>query len=788
MEFDQFNDENIEKPVDVKNIIEKYLPHLKWFLISGIIFGTLAFFKVRYEVPKYNIKASILIKEEERGKSIGNISNFDGLGLFGMGDGELKNEMEVIKSRKLMTNVVKELNLNIKYYIEDSPYDIEFYPNFPIVLNMRDSIDIIRFSSQFEIVVLSNDKFEFIDFNEATEGIKHFDTDFRANIGNKNISDNRLLNIKLNDSFKNDLIGKRIKVIIRPISSTVNEYLEKLSIEPIDELKSKVINLSINESVKEKGVFIINNLIQQYNADGINDKNLISINTTDFLNERIELIAKELTAIESTAAQFKTNRGIVDPNGGAANIYLQSSSVAERELVGANTQLQLIEFMIEELNERGKGESLPGNIGLSDMSIVNMISEYNTLVLQRNRILKSSSEINPIIRGIDSEMEVLRSNLISSLDNLKKSSQIQIYSLNENRLRIGSKIASVPKHEKEYKEIVRGQETKNALFLFLLQKREESILSSAVSIEKAKVIDNAFASTNPISPKKKVIYLIFIIIGLMIPAVIIYLKELLDTKVHDVTDLKKLNMPYLGDVPEVKNKELSYIKTGDNSKLAEAFRYIRTNIGFMLDRKEHGKIIFVTSTIQGEGKTFTAINLASSLAFSGKKTLLLGMDLRAPKVSKYLKIEDKLGVTNFVMNKRLSVEDLTASYDKISNLDIINSGDIPPNPVELLMSKRINELFENIKNKYEYIIVDTAPVGMVTDTIQINKYADLTIYVVKANVLDKRMLHIPVRLHKENKLSNMSILINGTDLEKGNYGYGYGYGNTVKKPWYKLFN
>jgi len=416
-----------------------------------------------------------------------------------------------------------------------------------------------------------------------------------------------------------------------------------------------------------------------------------------------------------------------------------------------------------------------------------MIGEYNILVLRRNRILKSSTIKNPLITNIDSQLNVLKNNLKSSFNTLRSSAQIQLDALARKKGQISSKIASVPIHEKEFKEIIRQQETKNALYLFLLQKREESIISNAVSIDKAKIIDEAYSNGQKVSPKKMTNYLGAIILGLLIPFLIIYIKDLLDTNVHDEKDIKKLKIPYIGDVPLSASKKNLYINDGDNSNIAEAFRYVRTNINFMLDSKNKGKTVFVTSTQSKEGKTFTAINLASSLAISGKKTLLLAMDLRAPKILKYMGLEDVHGVTNFIKNNNLEVGDLVEKYLKIENLDIINSGDIPPNPVELLMSKRVREIFEYAKNNYEYIIVDTAPVGMVTDTIQISNFADLTLYVIKANYLDKRMLHIHEKLHKEQKLTNMAILINGSDHSKGayGYGYGYGYGDRKKKAWYK---
>lgn len=788
MEFEPLNhelSENNDTPVSIREVLEKYLKHFKWFILSVLIFGVLTFFKLRYEVPLFNVKASILIKEIEKGSSFSQLSSFEDLGLFGSGDRSLENEIQIIKSRKLITKVVKELKLNIRYFIEDNRYDKEQYPNYPIevVFNL-DSSSIENIRTSFKILIKSNNKFEFIGFNEISIGNKPFGEDFKADLGIKDRANLQSIRIDLNENFNNNLVGKTILVTVSSINSAVNSYLSRLKIEPINERLSKVLTISIDERLPEKGVMLINNLIEQYNADGIIDENLISQATTDFLDLRIGLISAELSVIEATAEQFKTRKGMVDVNVGSS-IFLESSSLNESELVMANMQQTITNYMLDELYKNDNTKPLPGNIGLSDPSTVSMVAEFNAMILQRNRILKSSSEINPIIVNIDYQLIGLKNNLVSSLNSLNSSLQIQINSLSLQSVKISSRIASVPKNEREFKNIVRQQETKNALYLFLLQKREESIISNAVNVEKSKIIDAAYSNGQKVSPKNKTAYLGSIVLGLLIPFLFIYIKDLFDTKIHDENDIKMLRIPYIGDVPIVLSKKNIFIHEVDNSNIAEAFRYIRTNINFMLDRKNMGKTVFVTSTKGKEGKTFTAINLASSLAISDKKTLLLAMDLRAPKINKYLNLKEKPGVTNYIKNNELIIDDIIETQTKFKNLDIINSGDIPPNPVELLMSKRVDKIFEEIKQRYEYIIVDTSPVGMVTDTIQISKYADLTIYVIKANFLDKRMLHIPKKMHKEKKLHNMAFLINGSDHSRDGYGYGYGYGKKNKKPWYK---
>lgn len=787
MYFENYSKKDQISTNNFKQILESYLQHYKWFIVSVVIFFLASFIFVRTLVPRYNINASILIKENEDGKSIDNLSSFENLGLFGSEDQTLENEIQIIKSRRMMKKVINELKLNIIYYLEDSPYDKELFDEIPFLVKIDSSSKPLEeINSEFEIVINSSKSFDLVDFNDKTLKNIGFGIPFEIDLGNDDISIKSSVSIDFIKGLSSAYLGEKILVKIVPVDMIIDNYMQKITVEPINEKLSRVLSINMDESVINKGVAIINNLVQQYNADGIEDKNRISQASTDFLDHRIDLISKELVVIEGTAEQFKSKNLMVGAEQGA-NYYLESSSLNERQLVAENTQLQLINYMLEELQKSGSTELLPGNIGLSDVGIINLVNDYNELILQRSRVLKSSSVKNPIIMGIDSQLEALKINLLGSLSGLKSSSEIQINALNSQGGKISSKIASVPKNEREFKDIVRQQETKNTLYLFLLQKREESILSNAVSIEKAKLIDTAYSNRKPVFPKKSIIYLASIVFGLFLPVLVIYLMDLFDTKVHDEKDISAFGIPYLGDIPLTQSKKEHFIKHIDNSNIAEAFRYIRTNINFMLDNQDSCKTVFVTSTQGGEGKTFTAINLASSLAISGKKTLLIGMDLRAPKINNYLGLEDLLGVTNFIKNTNLTLDQITEEYAEIENLSLINSGNIPPNPVELLMSKRVDELHEEAKKIYDFIIVDTAPVGMVTDTMQISKYADLTIYVIKSNFLDKRLLHIPNKLFKEEKLSNMAFLINGTDHKRGAYGYGYGYGKTNKKPWYSKF-
>jgi tyrosine-protein kinase Etk/Wzc len=401
-------------------------------------------------------------------------------------------------------------------------------------------------------------------------------------------------------------------------------------------------------------------------------------------------------------------------------------------------------------------------------------------------MLKNSSEKNPVVVNLDAQIISLKQSLSSGLENIRSSNKIKLNALDKEGSRISSQIYSAPKKERQFRDLKRQQDIKESLYLYLLQKREESAISHGVTSPNAIIVDNAYASALPVWPKKEILFLGAFVLGLLIPMSIIFIMGILDTKVRDKNDINKiLSIPFIGDVPKSSSKKV-FIEKLDYSPKAEAFRLIRTNIEFMVPNanKSKGKTIFVTSTTSKEGKSHTTINLAKSLSYSNKKVLIIETDIRVPKLKKYLGINDSkdLGLTNFIIDDKINFADVI--YKVSDNLDIIPCGTIPPNPAELLMDEKLETLFNAVKNKYDYIIVDTAAVGLVTDTLLISKFADMVMYVVRANYIDKRQLHIAQSMYDEKRLPNMVILLNAVVQKKG---YGYGYGNNPKKKKFKLF-
>jgi len=463
-----------DESLSIKKVFERYFFYWKWFAMSILFCFVLVFVKVLYEVPQYKIGASILIKESGNSSSFSDIVTIEDMGLIGLGENSLENEIQILKSKQLVSKVIDELRINIRYSIIESPINIELYPDSPIILNfVPDSLDIRDLSSTVKVSIVSNESFKLENnLGETTENLM-FGEPFEVDFGSKKLSNRHFIILEKNDFvFKQkDLIGRSIEIKIMGRDACVESYLNNLAVEPINERFSDVLNLTLKDSNKKRGISFLRNLIQQYNADGILEQSSKAQSTTDFLDLRIGLISAELQAIENSAEQFKSQKGIVSENSGG-DIFLENSAINERELISANTEKELVDYLRTELKLKSSYELLPANVGLRDPSILSMIDEFNDLVLQRNRILKSSSDLNPIIVNLDSQLDNLKRNLLASLDNLYRTLEIRTEALGVRKGQINSKIYSAPKNERQFKDIVREREMKNELYLFYFKKEK----------------------------------------------------------------------------------------------------------------------------------------------------------------------------------------------------------------------------------------------------------------------------------------------------------------------------
>ena len=776
--------QQIEETLSLRDELEKYLYHWKWFVLSAFSALIVAFFYLRYATPKYEVKTSLLIKQDDNMMS-SELAAFQDLGLFGDSYNNIQNEIQLLKSRTLARSVAKDLNLTTRYFRQGRLKESEVYAEkIPIHLQEGLTNSLAKeLDTTFYVQFHSASHFDLLDANKTKI---HDSLEYNSSFAIKD----RSYSIVQNEYFSENDFGKEIRIHLKPLESVVSDLVKEVQVIPVDEVMSTVLVLSTKHAVKKKGIAILNRLVDNYTDDAINDKSAVEQKTSEFISNRLQLIKSELFLVDKLAETYKKDNQLTDIVEESKSFF-ETVNSSEQALFDATTQLKLVDYMVDYIQSQEKSfELIPVNLGFSDVSISVLTSEYNAVVLERNRLLRNSSASNPLVINLDAQLKSFQQSLTESLRNLKASLQITLRELVRNDNRINDKIANLPTQEREYKNIARQLGIKESLYLYLLQKQEETEISLAVTTANSKVIDRAYASKDPVSPKPKIVYLATILLGLLLPFGFLYVKDLLDTKLHNRRDMERLvTAPILGDIPINDMDENIVVKEGGRSSTAEAFRLLRTNLDFMLTETDNNcKTIFVTSTISGEGKSFIATNLACTLSLSGKKVALLGMDLRAPKITEYLNVPDQRGVTNFIKDKDMQFQDLGFPMPGYKEMDVYISGVIPPNPAELLLHPKVEKLFAQLQAKYDYVVVDTAPVSLVTDTLMISKYADMSIYVSRAGYLDKRLLSVPEMLYNEKRLPNMAMLINASDHERG-YGYGvygaYGYGQQKEFPWWK---
>lgn len=780
---------NKDKELNLTEVLERYLVQWKWFLLGVSVCLSFAFIYLRYKIPQYQSFTTILVKDEKKGSMMSELSAFADLGLTGAVKSNVDNEIEILKSRTLVESTVKKLNLNITLYHVGKFINNDLYENSPIEVNfINRTNDFYNNKFVFKFVYLSTDLFQLEHEVASGESQIILNTKNKFRFGELiktkygdliiNKSNQILKFIKENDGL--------VKIQVNSLEDATASFQSRLNVASLSKTTS-VVSLTFTSPVKQKSEDFLNNLVQIYNDKAVSDKNFISENTSKFISNRLMLISQELGDVENDVESFKKYNNLTDINT-EARLYIEGSNEYGKRVLDAEIKLNMISSMMEYINKVTNSELLPTNIISGENDASGLINSYNTLILDRNRILKTATLANPTVTKLDQQINSLKLNVIESLKRIQTNLYIQKKDLKGREDDLNSKIGKIPVQENQYRVLARQQKVKEELYLYLLQKREETAISLAATVPNARVIDSAKTSKTPISPKRGVTYSVAILLGLLIPFLVIYIISLLDTKIKSRLDLEsKTKIPFIGDIP-TSESPFEIMRPNSRTSSAEALRIIRSNLDFMVNKEtgNRAKTIFVTSTVPQEGKTFVSANLAATFALSGRKVLLIEMDIRSPRLDKYLDVPER-GVTNYLSSSDLKLEDLIFKQKGYDDLYVLSAGSIPPNPAELLMSKKVETFFESVKGQYDFIIVDTAPVSVVADTILIAKYADCFVYVFRANYLGKRMLSIPNSLYKENKLPNMCLLLNDTDTKKG-YGYGYGYGEkTLKTSWYKKF-
>lgn len=781
-----------DQGIDLKEILGSYTKHWKWFVFSIILAVAGAFVYIRYATPQYEAKAKIQIVDEKNSSST--LDLFQDLDFMGSGINQVQDEIELINSRSNFVEVVQELELNIKMMTLGNILDTEIYARHPVKLNfiVPDSV-LYNAEFTFFLSIATSTTFGYSSDEDSPMKVHAFGKTITTPIGDLIVTPD-IENIK---RFKD----KRIKVAVKPLHFVAQNYKDKITIAQTGDF-SNILNISLEDPIKEKSKDILNALIRIYNRNAIADKKTIADRTSNFINERIADISQNLSSVDQSAQDLKTSRGLTDIQS-EANINLNVGAANRQELANFQTQLEIAASMQDIVEQQAGYEILPGNIGLNDPTIANTTDKYNQLVLERQRLLKSSTERSPIIQNLDQQLSGLKRSMAASLNSTVNNLGMQVNTLSGQQAIINSKIYSAPRNERALRDITRQQQTTESLYLYLLQKREEAQIAVASTAPKSRIIDNAYNPTDlPVSPKRNLVYLASILIGLLVPFSIIYTNDMLDSKVHNMHSLEKISMdiPVLGELPKIPKNENKIVLREDRSVLAESLRIARTNLDYLIkSKKAAGKnnIIFVTSSVPGEGKTFLSTNLSMILASTNKKVALVGADIRNPKLytffmgsqidklSKVARNKDA-GLTEFLYDDKLMVHDIiNPMLVHTHTIDVVYSGRIPPNPAELLMSDRLKELLSHMSEIYDYVIVDTAPLMVVSDTLLISEHANHMVYVTRAGVTEKKAIEYPIKLQEEGKIKNLCFVVNDVKSSNLGYGgkYGYGYASSKRKWW-----
>lgn len=777
-------DKNKVKEDDPKlfELYEKYRYYWKWFLLSAGLFLMLTFVYLRYANNEYEVFTTIFISDRDNGGLTTERSAFQDLGILNSNSqSSVYNEITILKSRSLIEKVIKKLRINITFHEVGRVKNSEIYgTDVPFKINflIQDSV-LYNLDTSFVIRARSKSRYLLSDIDNNPIQEVAFGKNVNMKFGEINVTPSN------DESLE---IGDELIIKINPINTVVNFYREKLNVN-VENENSSIVALSLKDAVIEKGKDVLDNVAQQYILNGIEYKTLVAQNTDKFINERIKDVYNSLTDVDQGVETFKVKNKLTDL-GVEAGLDISSNAEIQERIIDLNSQINLIEFIMDHL--KNNPESLiPANLGLQDASTNENTNNYNRLLLEKNRIIKSSSKLNPTVINLEYQIETLRKGIEQSLRNFESSLTFELNEVKNQEYFINSKRRAAPKQEREFQDIKRKQQIVESLYLYLLQKREENVISLGMPIPNAKIIDVANGDDLPVYPKPLLSYVVSLFLGFMVPIIIISIKSLLDNLVHSSDDVRKVvKAPIIGEIPLTNSKKKLVFDNKGNSGIAESFRLLRTNLEFMMpNSKGESKVVFITSTLSGEGKTFVAINLASTLSLLNKRVLLVGADIRKPKISSYLGIKSKKGLTNFLLDESVQIEDLIITLNDKS-FDVLDSGEIPPNPSELLLNGRFEDVMDYGRKFYDYVIVDTSPVNMVTDTLLLGHHANLFIYVIRAEFLDKRLLEVSQMMYENKRLPNMSILVNGVNVERKGYGYGYGYGNVEDKKftWRSIFS
>lgn len=769
-------EENETSSFDYKSFLIKLLMYWPWIVGCVAVASIGAFFYLKTLTPLYTVNSSVLIKNESKGGANG--ADLADLGFVTSSTQSFDNELEILRSRTLIKKVVTALDLYISYSVPSRFRDTELYKQSPVKVWVTPE-DAERMGYAQVQMHFHNQQLHEVQVThkgqEWKKTVESLPTVFSTPVG--------VFTFSVADSTQQIIqpIPEVIQAIVISPNGAAATFRGQLAVAPGSK-STTIAQLSFTSSQTARGTDFLNKLVEVYNEEGNNDKNEVAAKTAEFIDERIRIINKELGTTESQLASFKQRAGVVDIAADATQAAGEQASY-ERAYAENEVQLNLVNHLKNHiLNESSQYEVIPANIGLNNSDLNNVVQNYNQMLIERKRLLRTSHEDNPAVQSLNASIEVMRNSVMGAIQTAEKGLLINRQALLAQTRKYAGKVSDAPVQEKEYLSMSRQQEIQANLYLMLLQKREENNITLASTANNARVIDEPLAG-GQIFPTPSQTYMIALVLGLGLPVGLIFLWGLLQFKIQTRGDVEKItHLPIVGDIPLISETSESAIVVHENRNelMEEVFRSVRTNIQYMLLKGQ--KVILFTSTTSGEGKSFNAGNLACSFAFMGKKVVIVGLDIRKPGLNKVFQLSRKeAGISQYLSNpEHTDLLSLCQVSTVSPNLYILPGGTIPPNPTELVARQALDDAIQQLKQHFDYVILDTAPIGMVTDTQLIARVADLSVYVCRSNYTAKSEFKLINELHQERKLPHLCVLINGIDMNKRETGSYYGYGKYAK--------
>ena len=761
-----------EQEIDIRAWIIRILKNWYWFVLSCAVFGAIGLYTYFSTTKKFVVDASIMLRSDDEAlPKFELVTSMMGMG----GTKSTEDEVELLTSRDILGPVVKELDLQTEYRKYDALKWVGQYPSHDLtVVYPPVYLDTVTRGVNIDVKVRKNDyvvKVKYGRWTRSRHKVKDLTTPFETCIGMLSFAINKPEEVEVGDQYHMRTL---------PMLPLIGSYKKNIIAAPVRK-ESNIITISTTTDMPTRGRDFIRKQIEYYNMDAVLDKNIMASNTAAFIEERLRLIEQELAVAEKDVAQYKQRYDIVDLESEAI-LALQEGAEYKKQVAEIETQLNLVGYIAEYVSDETKKNNLiPANIGVEDIALISLISEYNQLMLDRMRVRRTASDNNPVLNQMESQLTAMRENIITTISSLTSTLTIAKQDIERRQGTINTQRNNLPDQEQEFIEVMRNKVLKEELYLFLYKQREENALTLASTVTPAKVVNTPQMNPTPVAPRLSIIGLFCLILGVMLPLAVMIMYDIMNNRISDeARELeRRLKIPLGGSL--VKNHHGGHIavREGENSVSAELFRTLRTNLRFMQPKDVKCPVLLVTSSVNGEGKSYVATNLAISLTLLGKRVALVGLDIRKPMLSTYMNLPSQGCLTSYVAEDAYTMEDLIVPSG-ITNLDVLPSGVVPPNPSELLQSEKLDQLFVELRQNYDYVIVDSAPVALVGDSYLLHRLVDMTIFVTRANYTAYDLIEFINHTHMQQRLPKMVAVLNGVDAKKIGYGYGYGYGSAVK--------